>query len=87
MGNDLHHLSTEELKALRDQLKRRTEAKPKALLRYEHATTADVVRVMGEVTDALITLKTVIAQWQANLDAVGTERLARGDLKPRAIGE
>jgi hypothetical protein len=87
MPNDLQRLSTEELKALRDQLTRPAKAKPKPTPLHPHATTSDVLRVMHQADAILTELRTILGQWQANMDAVGAERLARGDLKPRAIGE
>ena len=89
MPRELQHLSTDELKALRDQLTRRAQAKKKATPGplHPHATTDDVLRVIGQAEAILTELRTILWQWQANMDAVGAERLAQGNLKPRAIGE
>jgi hypothetical protein len=52
MPRELQHMSTEELKALRDQLKRRAQAKKKATPAplHPHVTTDDVLRVIGQAT-------------------------------------
>jgi hypothetical protein len=89
MPRELQRMSTEELKALRDQLMRRAQAKKKATPAplHPHATTDDVLRVIGQADAILTELRTILWQWQANMDAVSAERLALGDLKPRAIGK
>jgi hypothetical protein len=89
MPRELQRLSTEELKAIRDQLTRRAQAKKKATPAplHPHATRDNVLRVMSQADTILTEVRTILWQWQANLDAVGAERLARGDRKLRAIRE
>ena len=80
MPRELPRMSTEELKAVRDQLRRRAQAKKKATPPplHPHATTDDVLRVIGQADAILTELRTILWQWQANMDAVSAERLARG---------
>jgi hypothetical protein len=80
MPRELQRMSTEELKTLRNQLKRHAQAKQKATPAplHPHATTEDVLRVIGQADALLTELRTILWQWQANMDAVGAERLARG---------
>jgi hypothetical protein len=87
MNRELSGMSTEDLKRLRDALKRRQKAKPKPAPLHPNATTGDVLRVMNQADAILTELRTILWQWEANLDAVGAEQMARGDLRPRAIGE
>jgi hypothetical protein len=87
---ELDRMSTEALRQVRDELKRRRAAKVKAtrpLPLYPDVTTEDVIKIIGEVEDQLLTLRTMLGQWLLNMDAVGAERMARGDLQSRAIGE
>jgi hypothetical protein len=54
MRDDLRGMTTEELQALRDQLKARPKAKPTPARLHPNATTADVLRVMSQA-DAILT--------------------------------
>jgi hypothetical protein len=75
---DLERLTTEELRQLRDQLKARPAMLTQARL-HEHTTTLDVLRVMSKADDVLTELRTILRQWQANLDRFGAQRLAAED--------
>jgi hypothetical protein len=89
-SRELDRMSTEELHQLRNQLKRQQDAKRKAtqaLPLYPDATTADVIKLVGEIEDQLLSLRTMLGQWLLNMDAVGAKQMAKGDLRPRAIGD
>ena len=79
----LQNMTTEELRTLRDTLTRRATPKAKALPLYEHATTHDVLRLIGIVEADLLTLRACLGQWQSNLDRLGADELARQDRQRR----
>ena len=90
MSRELDRMRTEELQQLRNQLKRRHDTTAEATRPwplYPDATTAKVIKMVSELEDQLLQLRTMLGQWLRNMDAVGSERLARGDLQSRASGE
>jgi hypothetical protein len=75
---------------LRDDLQGQGRNRAKAgkpLPLYPHATTQDVITMVGEVEEQIFILRTLLGQWLSNMGRLGAEKLSQQDRRLRLAPE
>lgn len=79
----LSQMSTENLKQLRDELKRHRSPAGKSLPLHPNVTTGEVIELIAEAEEFLVTVRTALSQWLSNLNRLGADTLAHQEQRPR----